>query len=76
VSNLPSKMRTPRHAGKAHYYIDPSGVSIYPNGLGRLRFTRRQMQQAIKIICEHEHDQLERAREDRIVPQTGLDDGT
>jgi hypothetical protein len=54
--SLPLNMRKPRSAGKAHFYVDRTGVDIYPNGLGRVRLTRRQMMQALKVIRDFEND--------------------
>lgn len=48
--SLPITMRAPRKAGKAHYYVNPIGIDIYPNGLGRVHLTRRQLLQALKIM--------------------------
>jgi hypothetical protein len=54
MSDLPRSMRVPRRAGKAHYYINPTGVDIYPNGLGRVRLTRRQLWQILTIMRKEE----------------------
>lgn len=52
--NLPLNMRKPRSAGKAHYYVDPTGIDIYPNGLGRVRINRRQLEQALAVMAAFE----------------------
>lgn len=47
---LPLAMRKPRRAGKAHFYIDPTAIDIYPNGLGRVHLNRRQLRQILKVM--------------------------
>jgi hypothetical protein len=51
---LPRNMRKPRSAGKAHFYVDPTGIDIYPNGLGRVYLNRRQLRQALKVMDDFE----------------------
>lgn len=51
--SLPLNMRKPRSAGKAHFYVDPIGIDIYPNGLGRVRINRRQIEQILKVMYDY-----------------------
>jgi hypothetical protein len=50
MSYMPLSMRKARQAGKAHYYVNPRTLDVYPNGLGRVRLTRKQLEQAIKVM--------------------------
>lgn len=52
--DLPLNMRKPRSAGKAHFYVDPTHIDIYPNGLGRVRINRRQIKQILKVMTDFE----------------------
>jgi hypothetical protein len=51
--DLPLNMRKARSAGKAHFYVDPTGIDIYPNGLGRVRINRRQLAQIMEVIYDY-----------------------
>ena len=50
---LPRAMRKPRRAGKAHFYVDPTGIDIYTNGLGRVRINSRQLAQIMEVIYDY-----------------------
>ena len=52
-NNLPRSMRKPRSAGGTHYYIDPKGILIYPNGPAPVRLTRRQIEQIMEILYDY-----------------------
>jgi hypothetical protein len=53
MADLPLNMRKPRSAGKAHFYVDPTGIDIYPNNLGRVRINRRQIEQILKVMYDY-----------------------
>ena len=53
MSYLPRAMRKPRSAGKAHFYVEPTGIDIYPNGLDRVRINRRQIEQILEVMYDY-----------------------
>lgn len=56
MSYMPLNMRKARSAGKAHYYVSPRVIDIYPNGLGRVRLNRKQLEQAIAVMDAYARD--------------------
>lgn len=53
MADLPRAMRKPRRAGIAHFYVAPTGIDIYPNGLGRVRINRRQIEQVLEVLYDY-----------------------
>lgn len=53
TKHRPKVMRYPRKAGRAHYYIDPKGIAIYPNGLMVVVLTRRQIEQIANVYLDY-----------------------
>lgn len=53
--SLPKAMRLPRKAKYGHYYIDPTGINIYPESYGTsvVRLTRRQIEQIMQILYDY-----------------------
>lgn len=62
MKGWPRAMMLPHKAGEAHYYIDPTGIAIYPNGQDRVRLTKRQLEQIVQVLYDY-------------VPNTQVDGG-